>query len=647
MPSRHTSSSRPERKKAVSGPLRVRVILTLPLERAYDYLAPTDIPLTPGAIVQVPFGRREALGCVWEIDPDDDEGVEAARLKPVLALLPTPPLSETLRRFIDWVAAYTCTAPGAVLKMTLSVPDALMPPKPLTLYRLAQNKNVAEIRITAARRKVLDFLKQNDEALQAAELGRRAGVGAGIVRDLAKAGLLKEELAAPPLPFKSADLSKPGPVLSLDQETAAKALAEKTRKGGYSVTLLDGVTGSGKTEVYFEAVAAALKKGRQVLVLVPEIALTAQWLERYEARFSAPPAQWHSDLSAGTRRATWRGVAENQIKVVVGARSALFLPFPALGLIIVDEEHESGYKQEEGVIYHARDMAVVRGREEDTAVVLVSATPSLETVANVEADRYAKLHLPNRHGGASLPDIQVIDMRKDGPQSGQWLSPLLRTELADTFAANKQAMLFLNRRGYAPLTLCRKCGYRFQCPDCTAWLVEHRRGGGDREGRLTCHHCGYAIPAPKACPQCENADHLAACGPGVERLAEEVRALFPDIRTEIMSSDLLSGPQAVADLIHRVENHEIDLLIGTQIVAKGHHFPRLTLVGVVDADLGLDGGDLRAAERTYQLLHQVSGRAGRGQDPGRVWLQTYRPDHPVMQALISGGRDAFIEAESE
>ena len=647
MPSRHTSSSLSARKKAVSGPLRVRVMLTLPLGQAYDYLAPDHMELAPGDIVRVPFGRREAIGCIWEIDPDDDEGVEANRLKPVLALLPTPPLSANLRHFIDWVAAYTCTAPGAVLKMTLSVPDALAPPKLLSLFHLAQNQATSETRITASRRKVLDFLKQNDEGLQAAELARRAGVGAGVVRDLAKAGLLREERSAPPLPFGPADLSKPGPTLSPDQENAATALAEKTRKGGYSVTLLDGVTGSGKTEVYFEAVAAALAKGRQVLVLVPEIALTAQWLERYQARFSAPPAQWHSDLSTGIRRATWRGVAENRIKVVVGARSALFLPFPDLALIIVDEEHESAYKQEDGVIYHARDMAVLRGREEDLAVVLVSATPSLETVTNVEAGRYAKLHLANRHGGATLPDIQVIDMRQDGPQSGQWLSPLLREELANTFAAGEQAMLFLNRRGYAPLTLCRKCGYRFQCPDCTAWLVEHRRGGEDRGGPLACPQFGYAIPTPETCPQCENADHLAACGPGVERLAEEVRGLFPEIRTEIMSSDLLSGPQAVADLIRRVENHEIDLLIGTQIVAKGHHFPRLTLVGVVDADLGLDGGDLRAAERTYQLLHQVAGRAGRGETPGRVWLQTYRPDHPVMQALISGGRDAFIEAESE
>ena len=388
--------------------------------------------------------------------------------------------------------------------------------------------------------------------------------------------------------------------------------------------------------------AAALKRGRQVLVLVPEIPLAGQWLERFTERFDVAPAVWHSNLAQRRRRATWSAVAEHAAYVVVGARSALFLPFTNLGLIIVDEEHEAAYKQEEGVIYHARDMAVVRGREAACPVVLASATPSLETTVNVEEGRYDRVHLPNRHGGAIMPEVTAIDMRAQGPETGQWLSPPLRVALATTFAADEQAILFLNRRGYAPLTLCRTCGHRFSCPNCTAWLVTHRAPKG-----LICHHCGYHLPPPEVCPQCGTEDSLAACGPGVERLAEEAEGLFPDQRLAVMASDMPGGAQMAAKILTRMRNRKIDLLIGTQIIAKGHHFPLLTLVGVIDADLGLAGGDLRAAERTYQLLYQVAGRAGRAEHPGRVLVQTYMPEHPVMKALASGQRDRFVEAEAK
>jgi primosomal protein N' (replication factor Y) len=428
--------------------------------------------------------------------------------------------------------------------------------------------------------------------------------------------------------------------LSPDQGRAAAELVARAR-GGFSVTLLDGVTGSGKTEVYFEAVAEALRQGGQVLVLLPEIALSAQWLERFRARFGAAPVVWHSDLTRAQRRRAWRAVADGRALVVVGARSALFLPFRALRLIVVDEEHDTSYKQEEGVIYHARDMAVVRARLGGIAAVLASATPSLETMTNVERGRYGHLHLPERHGGAQLPAVTVVDMRQDPPPGGRWLSPPLEAALAETLGAGEQAMLFLNRRGYAPLTLCRHCGARLNCPNCTAWLVEHRLAG-----RVACHHCGHNLPIPESCPECGEADALVACGPGVERLAEEAAALFPAARAEIMTSDTVYGPGAAAELVRRVEAHEIDLLIGTQIMAKGHHFPLLTLVGVIDADLGLVGGDLRAAERTYQLLSQVAGRAGRDARPGRVVIQTYMPEHPVIDALVSGDRERFLAEEA-
>lgn len=424
----------------------------------------------------------------------------------------------------------------------------------------------------------------------------------------------------------------------------ADALCARVHEG-FGVDLIDGVTGSGKTEVYFEAIAAALRAGRQVLVLVPEIALTTQWLERFEARFGAPPAEWHSELGSARRRRIWRAVADGRARVVVGARSALFLPYRDLGLIVVDEEHDHAFKQEDGVTYHARDMAVVRGQMEGCPVVLVSATPSLETMINVERGRYRRFVLAARHGGATLPAIDLIDMRRENLPAGTWLSKKLAGALQETIGRGEQAMLFLNRRGYAPLTLCRGCGHRLECPNCSAWLVEHRyRLGG---ARLQCHHCGYTTAMPDECSECGAADRFAACGPGVERLAEEVAATVPGCRYAVMTSDTVTGPKAAAEIVRAMAGGELDLLIGTQMMAKGYHFPRLTLVGVVDADLGLSGGDLRAAERTYQLLAQVAGRAGRADHPGRVMLQSYMPEHPVMRALMSGNRDDFLAREAE
>jgi primosomal protein N' (replication factor Y) len=499
----------------------------------------------------------------------------------------------------------------------------------------------AGAKLTAARRRVLQGLR-DDGACSTAELARRSGCGVGVVRSLIAAGDIGEEfISAEPAPEPMPDWQGAGPPLSSDQEKVAQRLVERVRESGFSVTVLDGVTGSGKTETYFAAIAAALAAGRQVLVLLPEIALGAQWLDRFKRRFGAMPAEWHSDISQSARRDTWRAVATGRARIVVGARSALFLPFPELGLIIVDEEHDASYKQEDGVCYQARDMAVLRASIAGIPIVLVSATPSLETVVNISRGRYERVHLPRRHAEASLPKIDLVDMRGQRIESGRFLSPPVVAALDETLAAGEQALLFLNRRGYAPLTLCRACGHRFQCPNCTAWLVEHRF-----TARLICHHCGYAAPVPPLCPECLATGALVPCGPGVERLQEEVAARFPQARIALMVSDLLQGPRAAAELAEAMVAHRYDVLIGTQIVAKGHHFPMLTLVGVVDGDLGLVGGDLRATERTYQLLHQVAGRAGREERPGRVLIQTYMPEQPVMRALAAGDRDRFLEAEA-
>jgi primosomal protein N' (replication factor Y) len=658
--------------RSSSGPARrVGVLLPLPLPEPYDYRVPDGLPLGPGDYVEVPFGPRRVVGVVWgegmavpaapgpEENAEGEAGegrdgagggagagsgprpVEDARLRPVSRRFDAPPMPEVHRRFLDWVAAYTMAPRGAVLRMAIGSAAALEAPRPVVAYRLAEGGVPPDLRPTPARRRVLELLADGPPR-PAAEIAAEAGCGAAVVRGLADAGALEPVLLRPDPARPAPDWRIPGPALSEDQRAAADDLAAKARAGGYSATLLDGVTGSGKTEVYFEAMAAAMEAGRQVLVLLPEIALSAQWLSRFERRFGAPPHVWHSELGVAERRRTWREIASGEARIVVGARSALFLPYADLGLIVVDEEHEGAFKQEDGVVYHARDMAVARAHLGRIPVALVSATPSLETVVNCDTGRYARLHLPSRHGAAVLPAIELVDLRRDRPERNRFIAPSVKEALARTLAAGEQAMLFLNRRGYAPLTLCRACGHRLQCPNCTAWLVEHRL-----TGRLQCHHCDYGARIPEACPACNAEGSLAACGPGVERIAEEAALLFPEARVGLMTSDTLVGPRAVEEMVRRVAGHELDLLIGTQVMAKGHHFPMLTLVGVVDADLGLQGGDLRAAERTFQLLSQVAGRAGRGERPGTVFLQTCSPDNPVMLALRDYDRDAFLEREAQ
>ena len=627
-------SSAANRQAAFPPGQRLAVLLPLPLAGAYDYLAPDDgQPLAAGDFVRVPLGRRTVTGVVWGAA----EGTVAReKCRVILGRLPVAPLPESSRRFLDWVAAYCLAPPGAVLKMAMSAPAALEPLPVSLRYQAAEV--LPELKMTPARRRVLEVAWAPQTA---ADLARLAGVGPGVIHGLAQAGGLTAIAAVRAGDIAVPDWRRPGLPLSAEQAEAAQALRGGL-DGGYSVTLLEGVTGSGKTEVYFEAIAEALARGRQVLVLLPEIVLSAQWLERFRRRFGVSPLEWHSEIGEARRRDIWRAAIENRAAVVVGARSALFLPFADLGLIVVDEEHDGSFKQEDGVHYHARDMAVVRGRLGGMPVVLASATPSLETRINVEEGRYRRLHLPNRHGGATLPPVTLVDLRRDPPTRQSWLSPPLQTAIGETLAAGEQALLFLNRRGYAPLTLCRKCGFRLQCAQCSAWLVLHRAGSA----RLQCHHCGHQRPLPPVCPECAAEDSFASCGPGVERLAEELAARFPDARVAVMASDTLGGPAAAARLVARMADGGIDILVGTQVVAKGHHFPLLTLVGVVDADLGLAGGDLRAAERTFQLLSQVAGRAGRAQRPGRVLLQTWQPEDKVMQALASGDGECFYQAET-
>jgi primosomal protein N' (replication factor Y) len=614
-------------------PKTVDVILPVALDRAYTYRVPAGMTLAAGDVVAVPLGPNEYAGVVWG-ESEPRPGLHN-KLKDVDAKLDVPPLREELRRFVDWVADYTLGAKGSVLGMALRM-GAQGPARERVGIRIA---GPAPQRMTAARARVLKLL--SDQMVRTkSDIAHEAGVSAGVIDGLIDEGTL-ETLVLPPEPVAyPPDPAFLSPELTGPQSQAADTLRTAVRNGGFAAFLVDGVTGSGKTEVYFEAVAENIRKGRQSLILMPEIALTTQFLNRFEQRFGTRPAEWHSQLPPRKRARTYSSLCSGDISVVVGARSALFLPYPDLGLIIVDEEHDPAYKQEDGVHYHARDMAIVRAHGAKIPVILSSATPSVETEVNARRNRYARLKLPERFGGQHLPHVEAIDMRTDGPARGRFIAPRLAEAIKFALERKEQALLFLNRRGYAPLTLCRSCGYRLACQNCDAWLVDHRF-----KRRLVCHHCGFSMPQPKTCPQCSAVDSFAPVGPGVERLQEEAAALFPEARTIVLSSDLMESVERLREELDGVAQGKFDIIIGTQLVAKGHHFPKLNLVGIVDADLGLANGDPRAAERTFQLLHQVSGRAGRETGQGQGFLQTHQPEHPVMRALISGDRAAFYDTE--
>jgi primosomal protein N' (replication factor Y) len=613
---------------------KVAVLFPLPLPEPFDYRAAHSLGLKPGMHVIAPIGPRLVRGVVWAVD-ENHPG--AANLKAIEEVLPGSPIPEISRAFLDWAAKYLVRPPGDLLRMVARSPEALFPPP--THIVLAPTGDLPP-KVTEARRRVLEEAAK--EQVSSAELARRADVSSAVVKGLVDCGALtKLEISEDP-PFPAPDLARSGKELSEIQRAAAEQVCASVRDGEFHVSLLDGVTGSGKTEVYLEAAAEALRGAAdaQVLVLLPEIALTQAAMSRFEARFGVTPVEWHSVIGSKARRRAWREVAAGRARLVVGARSALFLPFPSLRLIVVDEEHDPSYKQEEGVIYQARDLAVARAKLGNCAVILASATPSLETLVNAQQGRYAHVQLPSRHGAAELPDVELVDLKIDAPEKGRWLSPKLIKGAAEAVLRGEQALFYMNRRGYAPLTLCRACGHRMKSPETDSWLVEHKYSG-----RLVCHLTGFSIPKPKACPECQTPDSFTSIGPGVERIEEEVREFFPDVRIEIFSSDTTPDGEAVRSLVDRMERSEIDILIGTQIVAKGHNFPNLTFVGVVDADLGLKGGDLRAGERTFQLVSQVAGRAGRHEKPGRALIQTYAPEEPVMQALAAQDRDAFFAAE--
>ena len=616
-------------------PNTVSVLLPIPAERPYTYAVGKQMMLAPGDIVLVPLGPRQVFGVVWD-EGAPEKKIAASKLRQVLEKPDCPPLRATMRRFVDWVANYTISPPGMVLRMVLRNPAAYASPP---MQEGLRYSGIEPERMTQARSRVMELVHEGYMWTKSG-LAHAAGVSGSVIEGMIKLGSFEKILFPPPpiVGIPDADFSLPQ--LSEQQKAASMLLVDNVDSGQKAVSLLDGVTGSGKTEIYFEAMAKVFKDGKQVLILLPEIALTTGFLDRFEKRFGSKPAQWHSDITPKMREKIWRQLATGEVQVVVGARSALYLPFCNLGLIIVDEEHEAAFKQEDRVFYNARDMAVVRGSLARAPVILSSATPSIESRVNANLGRYQYIRLEERYKQAALPQLRAIDMRKDPPARGKFLSPLLVGEIAAALERGEQSLLFLNRRGYAPLTLCRACGHRFECNDCSAWLVEHRF-----RRQLVCHHCGHNEEVPQACPNCGTFDHLVACGPGVERLGEELLEIFGDKRIMVLSSDMAGGARRMRMELDAIAKGEADIIVGTQLVAKGHNFPLMTCVGVVDADLGLANGDPRAAERTFQLLSQVTGRAGRSGRKSFGLIQSFQPEHPVIQAIISGEREQFYERE--
>ena len=611
----------------------VAVLTSQPLDRMLDYKAPEG-GCRLGAFVEVPLGPRKVLGVVWAPGMGD---FDYAKTRSVIQVLDVAPMLQSMQKFLCRVSDYTLTPMPKMLRLATRAPGLGDPTSMRHVYRIG---DVEVTRMTDTRQRVLALFEEfPEQCFTLKELAEAAEVTTSVVRGLVKLGAVAEHATPQDMPFPMLDPSLPSKKLSDDQEAAVEYL--KGNEAGYSTTLLKGVTGSGKTEVYLEAVAACLKQGRQALVLLPEIALTSEFLTRVEARFGARPAEWHSGVTMTERRRTWKMVGQGNAQMVVGARSALFLPFQDLGLIVVDEEHDISYKQEDGVLYNARDMAVLRASLVGGKVVLASATPSLESWENVESGKYRKIDLKSRFGVAKMPEMRAIDMRKETLPGDCWISPSLHKMVVDRIKVGEQSLLFINRRGYAPITLCRACGNQVGCDSCDARMVEHRV-----LKRLMCHQCGETKPVPKICPSCKAEGRLAVVGPGVERLAEEATALFPDAKVAVLSSDMFGSARALKAQIAALAAGEVDVIIGTQLVAKGHNFPLLTLVGVIDADLGLQGSDLRAAERTFQLMRQVAGRAGRSDKPGVAILQTHQPEHPVIQAILSGDEETFWRTEA-
>jgi primosomal protein N' (replication factor Y) len=615
----------------------LRIAVDTPLMRVFDYLPPSDHPpLRPGQRVRVPFGRGDKIGVL--IGLAAKSAVPREKLRHAHAILDAQPLlDDPLRALLDWTSSYYQHPVGEVYAAALprllrQGRDPSRPPPrwfagpgadAQQLEQLGRRAPV-QARILAAALAAQAGLSPSDLDIDAASF-RRA------VKALADKGLL-EARETPPESVLTSAAPMPGPRLTEAQQSAVIAIRQQA---SFNAFLLDGVTGSGKTEVYLECIRAQIETDRQSLVLVPEIGLTPQLLQRFSRRLGVPVAVLHSGLTDAERLQAWTRAAQGEALVVIGTRSAIFTPLPRLGLIVVDEEHDASLKQQDGLRYSARDLAVWRARQLDLPVVLGSATPALESLENARAGRYTRLELPERPGSARQPEVKLVDLRRYPAVDG--LSPPLLAAVGRHLEADGQVLLYLNRRGFAPVLMCTDCGQVLECRRCDARLVYHRQ-----RGRLVCHHCGSERPAPRDCPGCGMV--LQPVGQGTERLEATLRKSFPEHQIVRIDRDTTRRRGEIERRLEQVRSGEARLLLGTQMLTKGHDFPNVTLVGIVDADQGLFGTDFRSSERLAQSFVQVAGRAGRAERPGEVLIQTSFPDHPLLQILIRDGYHDFALA---
>ena len=631
----------------------VAVLLIGPFNDTFDYLIEENInEISPGQIVLAPFRQRKVVGIIVS---EGSKTVSKSKLKNVIDIYELDPIPLPTIDLISFLANWNCVYKGLVLKMVLSPLEAIISPQYNKVYKynLEDGLSIDSIdnkKLRSKRKLVLDALVNSDKEVYETSLIQDIGVSKTILKDMVNKNLIVEKLIKIKPDFsknfiKSNDIKKENDKpLNEHQKNAVDKINKSIKKNEADCFLLDGVPGSGKTETYFETVQTCLDERKQVLILLPEIALTPDWQKRFYNKFNFNPLVWHSDISKKKRKEIWLSALSGTAGVIVGARSALMIPISKLGLIVVDEEHEPAFKQEENVRYNARDMAVYRAKRSSATIVLASATPSLETFYNMRMGKYIHLTLPKRATGADMPDIKLLDLKLHPPQKGNWISPLLINQIQDKLLKKEQTLLFLNRRGYAPLRVCNSCGNKVKCINCETWLVEHRL-----DNLLTCHHCGYSKHISNICEVCGNKDQMKSCGPGVERIEEEVQRLFPEAKSITLSSDTMKNQNLLTNAIEQIKNSEVDIIIGTQMVAKGHDFPKLKLVGIIDGDIGLSGGDLRASERSFQLLQQVAGRSGRHtagtNDKGLVYLQTFDTENPIIKAIAQNNRDDFFEKE--
>lgn len=613
----------------------IHILLPLPVESSvYCYRIPDYVSVPPlGIFVSVPVKSRKMIGIVWKKKIDDRMALE--KIKWVSKIHWDYRLPENLVRMIRFVSAYTMSPLGAVLKLAMPAPETIVHPPYTATYSL-QKPTVKCTRLTPARKRILRALEPSP--LQKSSLMKLSKTSKATIDRLTQLGIIRESrtLDIPRQEFpKGLDTNI---ALSPEQQKATDTIAKYFKT--FKSIVLDGVPGSGKTEIYFKSICQVLRDNGQVLVLLPEIALSEQWLERFAQRFGIKACVWHSKITQKNRREIWIGVAHGAIKIVVGARSALYLPFTHLGLIVVDEEHETTYKQESGVLYNTRDMAIKRASIAACPILLCSATPSLETWHNIKKRSYVHIEIPRRFSGNPSPKITLLDTTTEKMERGKYMAPTLHKHVKNTLENGLQTLLFLNRRGYAPLLVCTSCGYKFECRNCRSWLVFHQHNR-----KLLCHHCDYALEEPFLCLGCGSDNTFFSQGAGVERICKEVRQQHPSARTYIATSETLNTIDRTRDFLRKMERGHIDIVISTQILAKGYHFDKLTLVGVIDGDMILKGGDLRAGERTFQMLHQVIGRSGRKIAVGQAFIQTQDPENPVLTALADDKRNTFLDKE--